>query len=60
METTSRELLELALDKSGLSLRSFAEVHMVRDERTVRRWRAGGPVPAVCHRKLEQLVRAKK
>ena len=41
-----------------LSLRSFAETVMVRDERTVRRWRAGTvPIPAVATRRLEQYMR---
>lgn len=56
--TDARDLLERAVAHSGLSLRSFAETVMVRDERTVRRWRAGDvPIPAVCIRKLEQYVR---
>lgn len=58
--TDARDLLERAVEKSGLSLRSFAETVMVRDERTVRRWRAGDvPIPDVAIRKLEQYVRAK-
>ena len=55
-----RELLERAIAKTGLSLRSFAEVHMVRDERTVRRWRSGEvPIPDVAVRRLEQIVRGR-
>lgn len=58
MADDSMALFERALAKSGLSLRSFAETVMVRDERTVRRWRAGDtPIPDVVTRKLEQYLR---
>lgn len=53
-----RELLERALEVTGLSLRSFAERLMIRDERTVRRWRAGDvPIPEVAQRKLREIIR---
>lgn len=53
-----RELLEAALAKSGMSLTAFAEDIMVRDARTVRRWRAGDiEIPAVALRKLEIFLR---
>lgn len=56
-DTDARDLLEQAIAKTGLSLRSFAEVHMVRDERTVRRWRSGDvPIPDVAIRRLEQII----
>lgn len=54
----ARELLERALAVTGCSLRAFAEVHMVRDERTVRRWRSGDvPIPEVAQVKLHAIVR---
>lgn len=57
-ETDHRELLERALAVTGLSLRSFAESVVIRDERTVRRWRAGdSPIPDVAARRLEQVLR---
>lgn len=53
-----RELLERALVITGCSLRSFAESHMVRDERTVRRWRSGkSPIPEVAQVRLRQIIR---
>lgn len=54
----SDELLESALALSGLSLRAFAEDLLVRDERTVRRWRSGEiAIPAIARRWLTRYVR---
>ncbi len=42
------ELLAAAIERSGLSARKFAELVLVRDERTIRRWLAGdSPIPKV-------------
>lgn len=35
------ELVTLAIEASGLSLRRFAEYVLLRNERVVRRWRSG-------------------
>jgi hypothetical protein len=53
---TDRDLLELAIKRSGLSARAFAR-EIWRDERTVRRWLAGdSPVPkCVTDRLREEL-----
>ena len=42
---TDAELLSAAIAKSGLSARQFAMKLMARDERTIRRWLAGNPIP---------------
>lgn len=40
------ELLRSAIKRSGLSARKFAEMKLLRDERTVRRWLKGdNPIP---------------
>ncbi|MGI8498385.1 MAG: hypothetical protein ACR2OG_12465 [Gemmatimonadaceae bacterium] len=49
---TDAELVRAAIDASGLSARAWAEQVMVRDERTVRRWLAGRPVPETVRRRL--------
>jgi hypothetical protein len=41
------ELLSAAIEASGLSARRFATAIISRDERTVRRWIAGGTMPPV-------------
>lgn len=43
--TAPRDLLAAAIAKSGLSARRFATQLMGRDERTIRRWLAGAPIP---------------
>jgi hypothetical protein len=54
---TDRELLEAAIDASGLSARRFAVDVLLRDERTVRRWLAGdSPIPEVVLVRLTALV----
>jgi DNA-binding transcriptional regulator YiaG len=57
-DTEARALLEQALSLTGMSLRAFAEVLMVRDERTVRRWRAGDTeIPDVAVTRLRAIIR---
>ena len=52
---TDREVLELAIQRSGLSARAFARDVLWRDERTVRRWLAGdSPIPAVVADRLRE------
>jgi len=52
---TDRELLEQAIQRSGLSARAFARDVLWRDERTVRRWISGeSPVPAVVADRLRE------
>lgn len=41
------DLLRRAIDASGLSIRQYAAQILARDERTVRRWLGGDPMPAV-------------
>ena len=40
------------VEASGLSARRFAELVTWRDERTVRRWSAGDPIPATARERL--------
>lgn len=57
-EEEARALLERALTLTGCSVRAFAEVHMVRDERTVRRWRSGDvAIPDVAQTRLRAIIR---
>lgn len=42
-----QELLAAAIEASGLSARRFAVALLSRDERAVRRWIAGDPMPPV-------------
>jgi hypothetical protein len=54
---TDRDLLALAIERSGLSARAFARDVLWRDERTVRRWLAGdSPVPAVVADRLREEI----
>lgn len=54
-QAMTTELLNDCITLSGLSLRAFAEQVVGRDERTVRRWRAGAsPVPHAVTRLLER------
>jgi len=47
------ELIRAAIDASGLSARKYAEMVLVRDERTVRRWLAGdSPIPKIVREML--------
>lgn len=50
------ELLARARAASGLPLERFARELMVRDERTVQRWMAGGVIPDVALEKLRTLA----
>lgn len=43
---TDVELLNAAIDATGLSVSAFARDVLVRDPRSVRRWRAGQKLPA--------------
>lgn len=54
-----RELLDAAVEATGLSRRVFAEERMVRDERTIRRWTSGEiPIPDVAVAALRRIVAA--
>jgi hypothetical protein len=53
-ERSAAELVEAAIAASGLSTRKWAERVMVRDERTVRRWLAGHPIPETVIRELRR------
>ncbi len=49
------KLLRAAIERSGLSARSFARDVLWRDERTVRRWLSGeSPLPAVVADRLRE------
>jgi hypothetical protein len=58
---TDRDLLALAIERSGLSARAFARDVLWRDERTVRRWLSGeSPVPKVVTDRLrDELAKSK-
>lgn len=50
---TDQELIDQAIDASGLSARRFAERVMTRDERTIRRWVSGEQeMPEVARRRV--------
>lgn len=50
---TDSELIQAAIKASGLSARKFAEMVLLRDERTIRRWVAGkSPIPRVVREML--------
>lgn len=51
-------LVHKALAASGMSRTRFAREVVVRDERTVRRWLDGGPVPDVVIDKLRTVLAA--
>ena len=51
------ERLQRLIDHSGLSARRFAMDVLSRDERTVRRWLAGEPIPAAAEAWLLRLER---
>jgi hypothetical protein len=53
---TDAELLSTAIARSGLSVPAFARDALVRDERTVRQWLAGHPLPPAIRRTLEAYV----
>lgn len=45
MKTNPTTLLRNAIARSGLSDRKYATTVLIRDERSVRRWLAGDPMP---------------
>jgi hypothetical protein len=51
----NRDLLRRVIEVSGLSARRFATLIAWRDERTIRRWLAGEPVPAVVEARLRAI-----
>jgi hypothetical protein len=56
-EGSDAELLERAIEASGLSARRFAREVLIRDERTIRRWLvADRPMPEVVVWKCRQLL----
>lgn len=51
---TDCELLEAAIQRSGLSARKYAELVLIRDERTIRRWLKGdSPIPKAVREMLQ-------
>ena len=58
---TDAELIQAAIKASGLSARKYAEMVLLRDERTVRRWVAGkSPMPKIVRETLlAQLAKAR-
>jgi len=57
---TDRDLVALAIERSGLSARAFARDVLWRDERTVRRWISGeSPVPKVVADRLREELQEK-
>jgi hypothetical protein len=56
-EEEGAEMIAAAIRASGLSTRKWAEQVMVRDERTVRRWLAGRPIPETVIRELRRAAR---
>ena len=53
---TDQELLKLAIAKSGLSVRQFARQIVGREDRTIRRWIKGQPIPKAAKQWLEQYI----
>ena len=50
---TDSELIQAAIKASGLSARKYAELVLLRDERTVRRWVSGeSPIPKIVREML--------
>lgn len=53
-DMTDCQLLEAAIERSGLSARKYAELVLVRDERTIRRWLKGtSPIPKAVREMLQ-------
>jgi hypothetical protein len=52
---SNRDQLQQLIEASGLSARRFARLLAWRDERTIRRWLAGEPMPAVVTERLQAL-----
>ena len=53
---TDQELLKLAIEKSGLSVRQFARQIVGREDRTIRRWIKGQPIPKAAKQWLMDYV----
>ena len=53
---TDQELLKLAIARSGLSVRQFARQIVGREDRTIRRWIKGQPIPKAAKQCLEQYI----
>lgn len=53
-KTQPVDLLRQAIKSSGLSARQYAKQILLRDERTVRRWLAGDPMPRAVIEFLQQ------
>lgn len=53
---TDAELLRTAIDRSGLSARAYAVRVLIRNERTIRRWLAGDPIPPIVIDRLRKEV----
>lgn len=54
------ELLAAAIKASGLSSGAFARDLMGRNDRTIRRWLAGAPIPPIAVRWLSAYLAARK
>jgi len=54
------ELLERALERSGLSPKRFAREELVRDPKTLRAYRRGAAMPGVVLDKIAQLARRRR
>ncbi len=54
---TDHELLEKAIERSGLGVGRFAREILLRDEKTLRLWRQGGRIPKLVKPRLLQLAR---
>jgi hypothetical protein len=57
---TDSELLRAAILKSGLTVNRFAAEIMSRDERTIRRWLAGQPIPQAAKQWLERYTQTQE
>jgi hypothetical protein len=54
---TDQELVRAAILKSELSIRQFARKVVGREDRTVRRWLAGQPIPKAARAWLEAYLK---
>ena len=57
---TDQELLKLAIARSGLSVRQFARQIVGREDRTIRRWLAGQPIPDAAKGFLEAYLKKRE
>ena len=58
-QNRDRELLVAAIKASGLSSVAFARDLMGRNDRTIRRWLAGAPIPPIAVRWLAAYLESK-